>query len=108
MKKIILISTVILVCLSLASCIYRPTIQQGNIIKDCETSQLRTGLTEDQVVYLMGTPVLQNPFEPNRWYYVHTIKNGAKARRQRYIIVTFSQGVVVDIERSPKMIVHNH
>lgn len=110
MKKIIQILAVTFASLSLASCIhmFRPTIPQGNVIQDCQVAQLHPGLTEEQVVYLMGTPVLQNPFEPNRWYYVHTVKPGAKPRRQRYVILTFSHGVVQHIEVSPKMIVPNH
>lgn len=57
---------------------YRPDIQQGNIITDTMISQLRPGLTKNQVRYVMGTPVLEQNFNLDRWDYVYFFQPGNK------------------------------
>ena len=69
---------VLIVWLSAASgcSVYRPTIQQGNILDPEQVDKLKPGMSKRQVIYVMGTPLLQDPFHKDRWDYVHTIKPG--------------------------------
>lgn len=60
------------------SWIYRPDKQQGNILTKNKIDQLRPGLSKAQVRYLMGTPVLQSSFDPDRWDYVDYFQSGNK------------------------------
>lgn len=92
-KKLSLIALSLL----LVGCLYRPTIQQGNIIDPSKVAQLRVGQTEDQVRYIMGTPVLVNTFNPNRWDYVYTYKPGGGVQQQKHVTLYFNNGVLQQI-----------
>jgi outer membrane protein assembly factor BamE len=84
----------------LSGCIYRLPIQQGNFLEDKELNQIQVGMTRTQVRYLLGTPMVADPFQSTRWDYVYTFKQGnvAKASR-RHFIVHFDGDKVVKIER---------
>src|SRR5437764_14351441 len=58
--------------LSLPACglIYKLPTRQGNVIEQKQIDQLKTGMTRDQVRFLMGTPLAASPFRDDRWDYV--------------------------------------
>ncbi|MFM8501354.1 MAG: outer membrane protein assembly factor BamE [Fluviibacter sp.] len=56
---------------------YRVNVQQGNVVEQKNIAQLRPGMTRDQVRYVLGTPLLQDPFHANRWDYVYRYEDGA-------------------------------
>lgn len=103
MIKQITLASLILTSACLSGCflLYRPTITQGNLINESAVAQLRPGLTENQVLYLMGTPVLSNTFQPYRWDYVYTIKKGGEPRFQRHVTLFFINGIVRNVQVSP-------
>jgi outer membrane protein assembly factor BamE len=86
--------------LALTGCIYRMQVQQGNFLEDKELNQVQLGMTRAQVRYLLGTPMVADPFENSRWDYVYTLKQGviSKARR-RHFVVHFTDDKVVKMER---------
>ena len=43
---------------------YKIDIQQGNVLTQEMVSQLKPGLTKDQVRFILGTPVLMDMFTP--------------------------------------------
>ena len=94
----------ILVSLAAASvlpgCVYRPDIQQGNLLQTSDVDQVKVGMTRSQVRYILGTPMVSDPFDQQRWDYVYTLKQGliSKARR-RHFIVHFADDKVVKFER---------
>lgn len=49
---------------------YRVEIQQGNYVTQEAVSQLHKGMTRDQVRFLLGTPLLADPFHADRWDYI--------------------------------------
>ncbi len=55
---------------------YRIDVQQGNVLSQEMVSQLRPGLTKDQVRFILGTPVLMDMFHANRWDYFYWLKKG--------------------------------
>ena len=56
---------------------YKIDIQQGNVLTQDMVSQLRPGLTKDQVRFILGTPVLMDMFHANRWDYVYRLQKGS-------------------------------
>jgi outer membrane protein assembly factor BamE len=48
---------------------YRITIQQGNFISQEQASQLKQGMTREQVRFLLGTALLTDMFHEDRWDY---------------------------------------
>ena len=55
---------------------YKIDVQQGNVLTQDMVSQLRPGLTKDQVRFILGTPVLADVFHANRWDYVYSLRKG--------------------------------
>jgi outer membrane protein assembly factor BamE len=55
---------------------YKIDVQQGNVLTQEMVSQLRPGLTKDQVRFVLGTPVLIDMFHANRWDYVYRLQKG--------------------------------
>ena len=72
-------------CALLAACSYKPSfineykidVQQGNVLTQEMVSQLRPGLSKDQVRFILGTPVLMDMFHANRWDYVYRLQKGS-------------------------------
>jgi outer membrane protein assembly factor BamE len=80
---------------------YTPSIQQGNIITPAIVEQLKTGMTQDDVQYLIGAPILSPTFETNTWHYVYTYqpKDSHKVEEKRLILTFNGQGKLVQIEK---------
>jgi outer membrane protein assembly factor BamE len=51
--------------------IYKLDINQGNYLSQDQVNKLRVGQTRQQVVQLLGTPLLVSAFRDNRWDYVY-------------------------------------
>ena len=99
-KHLSLLTATILLSSALGGCFLRPyhiPIQQGKIIKPDMISQLKPGMSESQVTYLLGTPDIRDPFHPNTWYYVYTDKVGYAPRAENNLIVYFKKGKVDQI-----------
>jgi outer membrane protein assembly factor BamE len=81
-------------------CIYRPNIQQGNLLDIEDVDQVQTGMTRSQVRYLLGTPMLADPFDPQRWDYIYTFKRGRARQVERaHFIVRFDGDKVSVVEK---------
>jgi outer membrane protein assembly factor BamE len=76
----------------LSGCVYRPDIQQGNLLQIDDVDQVKAGMTRSQVRYLLGTPMISDPFVPNRWDYVYTYRHGRDRRIDRSHFVVFFDG----------------
>lgn len=85
-----------------SGCLYRMPVQQGNFLEDKELNQIQVGMTRTQVRYLLGTPMVADPFTNSRWDYVYTLKARGVSEEQsrRHFIVHFDGDKVVKIERS--------
>lgn len=88
MKKILSL----LLCASffvLSGCIHKMDIEQGNIITPDMVSKLHTGMSEEQVKNIMGTPMLLNTFDDNRIDYVYTYKPAHGEMTEKNITLVF-------------------
>jgi len=74
----LLLATVLSGCSSVPRIVneYKIDVQQGNVLTQEMVSQLKPGLTKDQVRFILGTPVLIDVFHPNRWDYVYRLQKG--------------------------------
>jgi outer membrane protein assembly factor BamE len=87
--------------LSAAACVYRVPIQQGNFLEAKDIDQVTVGMTQAQVRYVLGTPMVVDPFTKDRWDYVYYLKIGQmRTPEQRHFVVYFANGTVSRIERS--------
>lgn len=96
-KTILLVLTIF--CLALASgCVYRATMSQGNLIKQEDLDQAEIGMTRNQIRYLLGTPMIDDPFSRNRWDYVYYLTIGRDdAIQKRWVSVVFTDDKVSEI-----------
>jgi outer membrane protein assembly factor BamE len=80
--------------------VYRPTIQQGNLLQLDEIDQVKVGMTRSQVRYILGTPMVSDPFEPDRWDYVYTLQRGRDKNIDRaHFVVLFDGDKVREVDR---------
>jgi len=86
--------------LAAGGCVYRVNIPQGNYLEAKMIEQVQVGMTRSQVRYVLGTPMIADPFHPDQWDYLYYFKDG-KTRRvdRRLIIVHFTDEKVSSIER---------
>src|SRR5271156_1669731 len=59
-----------------SACVYRINIQQGNFLDQAAVEQVKPGMTRSQVRYLLGTPMVADPFNKERWDYIYYLKRG--------------------------------
>jgi len=68
---------------------YRMVIQQGNFISQEMVSQLKPGMTKEQVRFVLGTPLVTDIFHADRWDYVFFRETPDGKREQRNLSVVF-------------------
>ena len=98
-KPIALLSTVVL-ALALGGCgvIYKPDVQQGNLLDAKSVQQLKPGMSKQQVLALLGTPSVASPFDQNRWDYVTTMQNRGGKVQERSLALYFNNDTLVRTE----------
>jgi outer membrane protein assembly factor BamE len=64
------------VALLSAGCVYRINIQQGNFLNQGAVDTVKEGMTRSQVRYLLGTPMVADSFNKERWDYIYYLKKG--------------------------------
>lgn len=77
---------------------YRPDVQQGNFVSREMVAQLREGMTQNQVVFLLGTPLLNDVFHQNRWDYIFRMQKGNGEITTSNVTVYFENGLVSRFE----------
>lgn len=83
----------------MAGCVYVADVQQGNVIEQKELSQLKKGMTKQQVKFLLGAPIIRDPFHRDRWDYVYTLRKGDSAYiEKRRLTLVFDGETLKQIE----------
>ena len=77
---------------------YRIDIQQGNYITQEMVSQLKPGMSKEQVRYILGTPLLTDIFHAERWDYVYYLDRRGQPREDRRIAVFFQDGKLARLD----------
>jgi outer membrane protein assembly factor BamE len=102
-----LFSLSLLTSLTLVSCstilnnlpgVYRLEIQQGNIIDQAMVDQLRPGMNKRQVLYIMGSPMLDDVFHKNRWDYLYSDQPSGEDRVQKRISLFFENDQIAGVQ----------
>ena len=70
---------------------YRIEIQQGNYVSQEMVSQLKPGMSKDQVRFVLGTPLVTDIFHADRWDYVFYREPAGGKREQRALVVFFDK-----------------
>ena len=88
-----------LLILSVAGgCVYQANLSQGNLLKQEDLDQVEVGMTRRQVRFLLGTPMIDDPFHEGRWDYIYYLKLGRDdAIFKRWISIYFEDEKVSEI-----------
>lgn len=96
----------LLLCVALlASCALKEKIsplkldtQQGHVLPPEAVAKLKPGMTKAQVRFLLGTPLLNDLFNPDRLYYIYRNQKGDGPIERGDLTLYFEQNKLVRIE----------
>ncbi len=76
---------------------YRVDVRQGNMVTQEMMSQLKPGLSREQVRFILGTPLVADMFHANRWDYVYRFQPGHGEIQQRVLTVFFQDNKLLRV-----------
>lgn len=76
---------------------YRIDVRQGNLVTQEMVSQLKKGMTREQVRFALGTPLLDDIFHADRWDYVYRFTEGHGEPEQRKLTLHFENDQLVRV-----------
>ncbi len=83
-----------------SACVYRINIQQGNFLDQAAVDQVKDGMTRSQVRYLLGTPMVADSFDKERWDYIYYLKKGRTGHvDSRRVTVYFDGDKVAKLDK---------
>ena len=77
---------------------YKIDIQQGNYVTQDMVDKLKAGMSKSQVRFALGTPLIVDPFQADRWDYVYVMQKQGRIVEQRRIVVMFDGDKLTRIE----------
>ena len=77
---------------------YRIDVRQGNYVTQDMVSQLKPGMSRDQVRFVLGTPLVSDIFHADRWDYVYRFQPGKGVAQERRLTVIFEEGRLVRLD----------
>ena len=69
--------------------VYTLEVQQGNIIEQEMIDQLKPGMTKRQVRFVLGSPLVMDTFEQDRWDYYYSVRTRTGDFRKEQVTVYF-------------------
>ena len=95
MRKIAVFVLLLFVISASSACVYRAPLSQGNLLKQEDLDQVVVGMTRNQVRFLLGTPMIDDPFHSARWDYVYYLTIGHDdATFKRWVSIYFENDLV--------------
>ena len=83
-----------------SGCVYRINIQQGNFLDQAAVDQVKPGMTRSQIRYLLGTPMVADSFNKERWDYIYYLKKGRSRHvDSRRVTVYFDGDKVAKLDK---------
>lgn len=92
MNNALRLTVLLAACFSADACVYRINIQQGNYLEYKSVEQVQPGMTRSQVRYLLGTPMVADSFDKERWDYIYYLKKGRTRHVDERRVTVFFEG----------------
>jgi outer membrane protein assembly factor BamE len=100
------LAILVLVCVALGGCgiggvrfgfpgVYRIDVAQGNIVTQEMIDRLQPGMTKRQVRFIMGTPLVVDTFETERWDYVYSMSRRGEPGSEKRVSLYFEKDALV-------------
>ncbi len=95
--RIATIGLLLIIASMLAGCftMYRVDIPQGNIVTPTMVAMLKPGMTRRQVRFVLGTPLVMDPFHPDRWDYFYSLSKDGGPAVQHHMALFFSNDTLL-------------
>ena len=77
--------------------LYKVAIQQGNVITQDMVDKLKPGMTRRQVAFVMGEPVIQDPFDNTKWVYLYSIDVPGVFSQESRLILFFDENDLLTV-----------
>ncbi|MBI3574625.1 MAG: outer membrane protein assembly factor BamE [Gammaproteobacteria bacterium] len=90
-----------ILALLLSGCltVYKTEIQQGNVVTQEMIDKLKPGMTRSQVRFVLGTPLIVDPFHPDRWdYYYYLRRANETAGETQRVTVVFKNDLLIAVQ----------
>ena len=72
--------------------LYRQPIYQGNLLEKTNVEQLQQGMDKRQVMNLLGSPSIADPFHHSRWDYTSTQRTGRTGKTEVKTLTVYFEG----------------
>jgi outer membrane protein assembly factor BamE len=89
--------------LLLSACFLAPhkvPVPQGNIVELKNVEQLQVGMTKSQVLFLLGNPLINDPFHPDRWDYFNHRNFNDREEKPKRLTLYFQGDQLAKIEHT--------
>ena len=77
--------------------VYRIDVEQGNIVTQELADQLQPGMSRRQVRFILGTPLLEDTFNQDRWDYPYVKRNGQNVLAESLLTVVFEGDNLLEV-----------
>ncbi len=94
----ILLSVLIAMGASGCGVLYKVDVYQGNLLDERNVTQLREGMSKRQVMALLGSPAVRDPFHANRWDYIGTQSQRGSEPEVKNLVLTFNGDSLASID----------
>ena len=93
----------IILALSITGCsslVYRIDIPQGNYLEQKDIDKLQIAMTKEQVKFILGSPVINDAFDKDTWYYVYRFRSGRSEEFNvnKNFIIKFEDDTLISAE----------
>ena len=96
---LIFILSTLSACGSKLLTVHKIDVQQGNALDAEMVSKLQLGMTKEQVQYVLGSPLINDAFHPERWDYIFLYTPGYGEQERRQLTVIFDRDEVIEIAK---------
>ena len=77
--------------------VYKIDVEQGNIVTQEMADQLKPGMSRRQVRFILGTPLVEDTFNQDRWDYPYVKRNGPNVLSESRLTVFFEGDTLIEV-----------
>jgi len=89
---------------ALAGCsAYRVEVQQGNIVSEERLALVKPGMEQQQVRFVLGSPLIVDAFHPERWEYFYSLEQEGELQATYRLTLHFENGRLARVEKQGEL-----
>src|SRR3989344_468695 len=100
----VLFAAILALLLSGCLSVYKVEVQQGNVVTQEMIDKLKPGMTPSQVRFVMGTPLIVDPFHQDRWdYYYYLRRSNETSGESQRVTVVFKNNLLIAVQGNTRI-----